>query len=591
MTQIHQFDAVIVGGGGAGLEAALHASKSVNTAVLSKLYPSRSHTGTAQGGIAAALGNMEEDRWEWHMFDTIKGGDYLVDQDGAEIMARDAVDAVIELEHMGLPFDRTPEGKIEQRRFGGHTRDEGKAPVMRAAKSGTRTGHMILQTLYQQCIKQKVHFYDEFFVADLIVQDNICRGVVALDIRQGEWHVFHAKAVLIACGGFGKMFQVTSNAHELTGDPVAACYRRGIPLEDMEFFQFHPTGIYKLGILLSEAARGEGGVFINDKGERFMERYAPSMLDLAPRDMCSRFIFQEIKAGRGIGGRDYVLLDVRPETINKFKSAPGGKTVTAEYLNKALDDVLEFARVYQGIDPMKEGMPIQPTAHYAMGGIPTDNDARVVIDDQHTQIGGLYAAGECACVSVHGANRLGTNSLVDLVVFGRRGGRAMAEFCQAAHLAPLPKDPEAEIVAEFDRLRTAKGTERQVTIRREMQEVMTEHVGVFRTGAGIQQALDKVKELQERFKQVQVHDAGKIFNTDLLEAFELGCLLDLAEVTAAAALNRTESRGAHYREDYPNRDDAQWLKHSLVAPAPGGGYRITYRPVVITKYQPKERKY
>ncbi len=447
MTQHHQFDAVIVGAGGAGLMAALHASKAANVAVISKLYPTRSHTGTAQGGIAAALANMEEDHWEWHMYDTVKGGDYLVDQDSAEILTRDAIDAIIELEHMGLPFDRTPDGKIEQRRFGGHTAEYGARPVMRACKSADRTGHMILQTLYQNCVKQKVTFFDEYFMVDLIVQDDVCRGVVAMHIDSGEMHVFHAKAVLLATGGFGRMFKVTSNAHSLTGDPVAAVYRRGLPLEDMEFFQFHPTGIYKMGILLSEAARGEGGVFVNDKGERFMERYAPTMKDLASRDVCSRCIYVEIKEGRGIGGKDYVYLDIRPETINRYKSGPGGKPVTAEELEHKLPDIIEMMRIYQGVEPMKEPVPIQPTAHYAMGGIPTDNDSWVRADEKGGMVTGLYAAGECACVSVHGANRLGTNSLVDLVVFGRRGGRAMAEFCKAATFAPLPKEPEAEAAA------------------------------------------------------------------------------------------------------------------------------------------------
>jgi succinate dehydrogenase / fumarate reductase flavoprotein subunit len=591
MTQHHQFDALVVGAGGAGLMAALHASRGARTAVLSKLYPTRSHTGTAQGGIAAALGNMEEDHWEWHMFDTIKGGDYLVDQDAAEILARDAIEAVIELEHMGLPFDRTPEGKIEQRRFGGHTREEGKAPVMRAAKSGTRTGHMILQTLYQQCIKNNVTFFDEFFVLDLVIADGICRGVVALDIRSGELHVFHAKGVLIASGGFGKMYQVTSNAHSLTGDPVAAALRRGVPLEDMEFFQFHPTGIYRLGILLSEAARGEGGVFLNDQGERFMERYAPTLLDLAPRDMASRFIYQEIRAGRGIGGRDYVHLDVRPETINRLKSAPGGREVTGEYLNKALDDVLEFARVYQGVDPLREPMPIQPTAHYAMGGLPTDRDGQVVVDARGTKLTGLFAAGECACVSVHGANRLGTNSLVDLVVFGRRGGRALAEFARQAEFAPLPAYAEEPMEAELARLRDSDGGERAALIRQEMQTVMTAEVGVFRTADGLRQALSKLAELKQRVARVTVADKGRVFNTDLLETFELGCLLDLAVVTATAALDRGESRGAHYREDCPDRNDREWLKHSLVRLGADGRLDIDYKPVTITKYQPKERKY
>ena len=590
MTQHHQFDAVIVGAGGAGLMAALHTSKTVKTAVISKLHPTRSHTGAAQGGIAAPLGNMEEDRWEWYMYDTVKGGDYLVDQDAAEILARESIDAVIELEHMGLPFDRTPDGKIEQRRFGGHTRNNGEAPVMRSCKAADRTGHMILQTLYQNCVKQKVTFFDEYFVVDLVLQDNICRGVVAIEIATGAVHILHAKAVMIASGGFGKMFAVTSNAHSLTGDPVAAVLRRGLPLEDMEFFQFHPTGIYKMGILLSEAARGEGGVFINDKGERFMERYAPTLKELAPRDMASRSIYQEIKEGRGIGGKDYVYLDIRPDSINQYKSAPDGRMVTAAELERKLPDIIEMMRVYMGVEPMKEPVPIQPTAHYAMGGIPTDNNARVRADAQGNFVTGLYSAGECACVSVHGANRLGTNSLVDLVVFGRRGGKALAEFCQGASFAPLPVGPEAEAVAELEHIRTAQGKERAAVLRSEMQQVMMDNVGVFRTGRLMQVALDKIRELQARFKNVQIDDKGQQFNTDLLETFELGCLLDLAEVTAAAALRREESRGAHYRDDFPQRDDANWLNHSFVWKR-GGQLEFRAGPVVITKFQPQERKY
>jgi succinate dehydrogenase / fumarate reductase flavoprotein subunit len=599
MVHHHKFDAIIVGAGGAGLMAALHASKAADVAVISKLYPTRSHTGTAQGGIAAALANMEEDHWEWHMYDTVKGGDYLVDQDAAEILARDAIDAIIELEHMGLPFDRTPDGRIEQRRFGGHTADYGKRPVMRACKSADRTGHMILQTLFQNCIKQKVKFFDEFFVVDLILEHGVCKGVIAQDINTGEYHVFHAKATLLASGGFGRMFKVTSNAHSLTGDPVAAAWRRGLPLEDMEFFQFHPTGIYKMGILLSEAARGEGGVFINDKGERFMERYMPTLKDLAPRDICSRCMYLEVKEGRGIGGKDYLYLDIRPESINKYKSAPGGKTVTAHELEQKLPDIIEMMRVYQGVEPMKEPVPIQPTAHYAMGGIPTDNDGRVLAEASGKLVHGLFAAGEVACVSVHGANRLGTNSLVDLVVYGRRGGKAVAEFVKGADYAPLPKDPEAPIVSELERIRTQKGSEKAVKIRNEMQAVMMDNVGVFRTEAMIQTAVNKVAELKQRFCRVQIDDKGQRFNTDLLETFELGCLLDLAEATAASALNRQESRGAHARDDFQQRDDANWLKHTFIRytgaetmePTRMGATAIDYKPVTITRFQPQERKY
>ena len=599
MTTHHQFDAVIVGAGGAGLMAALHASKAVNTAVVSKLYPTRSHTGAAQGGIAAALGNMEEDSWEWHMFDTVKGGDYLVDQDAAEILARDAIEAVIELEHMGLPFDRTSEGRIEQRRFGGHTSNFGEKLVMRSCKAADRTGHMILQTLYQQCIKQEVNFFDEFFVVDLLMNEGACVGCVAVEMLTGEIHVFHAKAVLIAAGGFGKIFRVTSNAHTLTGDPVAAVWRRGLPLQDMEFFQFHPTGMYRLGILLSEAARGEGCVLLNDKGERFMAKYAPSAMDLAPRDMISRYIFEEIRAGRGINGQDYVHLDFRPETINKFKAGPGGKEVTWEHLEAALPEIIEFARVYMGIEPSREPVPVQPTAHYAMGGIPTDNDTRVLADAKKV-VPGLYAAGECACVSVHGANRLGTNSLVDLVVFGRRGGMEMAAYCKSADFVALPDHPVDEVVAELERIRNNDGDQRAARIRDELQIFMTEKVGVFRNGAEMQSALDQIAELKYRYQNVKIDDRGKVFNTDLLETFELGCLLDIAEATTASALRRTESRGGHSREDYPERDDKKWLKHTLVYRPKGSGaaptpanekLRFKDRPVRLGRFKPKARVY
>ncbi|HZY45147.1 MAG TPA: succinate dehydrogenase flavoprotein subunit [Anaerolineae bacterium] len=591
MTVQHEFDAIVVGAGGAGMMAALHCSKTVkSTAVISKLYPTRSHTGTAQGGIAAPLGNMEEDHWEWYMYDTVKGGDYLVDQDAAEVLAKESIDSVIELEHMGLPFDRTPEGKIEQRRFGGHSSNYGEKPVMRSCKAADRTGHMILQTLYQQCIKQNVQFFDEYQVIDVIVEDNICRGVVAVQILTGETHIFHAKATLLAVGGFGRVWSVTSNAHSLTGDTVASVYRHGLPLEDMEFFQFHPTGVYKMGILLSEALRGEGAIFINDKGERFMERYAPTMKDLASRDVCSRSIYLEIRDGRGIGGKDYVYIDVRPETINKYKSGPGGKPVTAEHLEAALPDVFEMARVYLGVEPMKEGVPVQPTAHYAMGGVPTNLNCEVLADETGKVVKGLYAAGECACVSVHGANRLGTNSLVDLVVFGRRGGKAMAEFVKHADFAPLPKNPEAYTLAEFNRIRKGTGPERPAIIRAEMQKIMMADVGVFREGPTIQKALDKIKELQTRYQNISIDDKGSKFNTDLFEAWELGCLLDLAEVISVSAMYRTESRGGHSREDFPKRDDVNWLKHTFVT-RKNGQTSVAYKPVTITKFQPKERTY
>jgi succinate dehydrogenase / fumarate reductase flavoprotein subunit len=597
MTQVHTFDALIIGAGGAGLMAALHAERGTNVAVISKMYPTRSHTGTAQGGVAAPLGNMEEDRWEWYMYDTVKGGDYLVDQDAAEVLARESVDAVLELEHWGLPFDRTEDGRIEQRRFGGHTRDYGKSPVMRSCKSADRTGHMILQTLYQNCIRRGIRFFDEFFVLDLILEDGIARGVAAVEIATGQTHLFLAQAVLLATGGFGRMFAVTSNAHSLSGDLVASVFRRGLPLEDMEFFQFHPTGIYKMGILLSEAARGEGGIMINGLGERFMERYAPTLLDLAPRDIISRCIDQEIRAGRGADGKDYVYLDIRPETINRCHSAPGGKTVTAAQLEAKLPDIIEMMRVYQGIDPMKAPVPIQPTAHYAMGGIPTDCDGRV-LGGTLSPVPGLFAAGECACVSVHGANRLGTNSLVDLLVFGRRSGRAMAEFCAGAS----PSDPAAhaadEALGELAHLQQSRGPERVGALRAAMQHCMTDKVGLYRTAGGMEEALGILRDLKERYRHLGLADAGQKWNTEVLEAHELGCLLDLAEATAASALHRTESRGAHFREDFPERDDANWLHHTLAFRAGSSGagpvsegIRFDRRPVSITTFQPEAREY
>ncbi|MCG3140610.1 MAG: Succinate dehydrogenase flavoprotein subunit [Anaerolineae bacterium] len=597
MATLHKYDAVVVGAGGAGLWASLELARAgVNCAVLTKLYPTRSHTGTAQGGIAAALGNMEEDHPDWHMYDTVKGGDYLVDQDAAEILADEAILTVVELEHMGLPFDRTPEGKIEQRRFGGHTKPDpanpGKRiPVMRSCKSSDRTGHMILQTLYQQNVKHETTFFNEFQVLDLIIEGDECRGCIAVEIATGEIHIFHAKAVILATGGFGKIFKVTSNAHSLTGDLVAIAYRRGIPLEDMEFFQFHPTGVYEKGILISEAARGEGGILFNAHGERFMERQAPSMKELAPRDMISRFIFEEVRAGNGVGPhKDAVWLDVRPETINRYKSAPGGKQVTAHDLERALPDILEFVRLYEGFEPMKEMFLIQPTAHYAMGGIPTDLNGRVLRNEKNEVVKGLYAAGECACVSVHGGNRLGTNSLIDILVFGRRSGLDAERYLRETAWSDISPKADELAISQLEGLLHATGKESVAAIRKQMQLTMDQKVGVFRTGEDMKQAISVINDLREAYQNVSIMDKGKKFNTDLLEALELGYLLDLAYVTATSALNRTESRGAHAREDYPNRDDVNWLKHTFAFQS-AGGVEFRYKPVTITKYQPQERKY
>mgnify|MGYP005848090661 CR=1 FL=1 len=565
--QTHQFDAVIVGAGGAGLMAALYASRGgANVAVVSKLYPTRSHTGAALGGIGAALGNLEEDKPIWHAYDTVKGGDYLADQDAVKVLAEDAVRAIIELEHMGLPFDRTPEGRISQRRFGGHTSNFGQKAVRRACHSADRTGHMILQTLYQQCIKANVNFFDEYHVVDLLMNQGHAVGVVAVQLGTGELHVFHSKTTLFATGGWGRVWRITSNAHSYTGDGAAIVFRRGVPMEDLEFFQFHPTGLYGLGVLLTEGIRGEGGVLLNRHGERFMERYAPRIKDLASRDVISRSIYLEIRDGKGIQGKDYVHLDVRPETVNRYLAEAGeDRRIDAAYIAKNLAETLDVCRTYAGVDPLTEPMPIQPTAHYAMGGIPTNVDAEVVIDANWTVLPGLYAAGECACASVHGANRLGTNSLVDLVVFGRRGGMAMAEYVKHADFVPLPPDPAGEVTAELQRLRNGKGKTRPGELRRQMQQVMMDHVGVFREAKGIQSAIDSVSELRERYQNdLTIDDQGQTFNTDLMEAWELGCLLDLAQATAHSALTRTESRGAHSREDYQQRDDAKWMVHTLI---------------------------
>ncbi|WP_298459456.1 succinate dehydrogenase flavoprotein subunit [uncultured Cellulomonas sp.] len=608
--QTHQYDVVIVGAGGAGMRAALESSKRTRTAVISKLYPTRSHTGAAQGGMCAALANVEEDNWEWHTFDTVKGGDYLVDQDAAEVMAKEAIDAVLDLEKMGLPFNRTPEGKIDQRRFGGHTRNHGEAAVRRSCYAADRTGHMILQTLYQQCVKNDVEFFNEFYVLDVLLSHDLTTGevadgeevavsgVVAYELATGEIHLFKAKSVVFATGGAGKIYKTTSNAQTLTGDGMALAFRRGIPLEDMEFFQFHPTGLAGLGILLSEAARGEGGILRNSDGERFMERYAPTIKDLAPRDIVARSMANEVREGRGAGpNKDYVLLD-----LTHLEPA---------HIDAKLPDITEFARTYLGIEPYTEPVPVYPTAHYAMGGVPTNILGEVLRNNSDT-VRGLYAAGEVACVSVHGSNRLGTNSLLDINVFGKRAGIAAAEYAVGADWVETPQDPEGGVVAELERMRTLPSGERVAHVRRDLQNTMDANAQVFRTEESLRQALADIAALQERYRHVSVQDKGKVFNTDLLEALELGFLLDIAEVVVVGALNRQESRGGHFREDFPQRDDAGYMKHTMAyrrpaasgdrphSEAPSGpgtsapgtfDIVLDYKPVIMTRYEPMERKY
>ncbi|WP_227998687.1 succinate dehydrogenase flavoprotein subunit [Nocardia australiensis] len=582
--QEHRYDVVIVGAGGAGMRAAIEAGPRARTAVLTKLYPTRSHTGAAQGGMCAALANVEEDNWEWHTFDTVKGGDYLVDQDAAEIMAKEAIDAVMDLEKMGLPFNRTPEGKIDQRRFGGHTRDHGKAPVRRACYAADRTGHMILQTLYQNCVKHDVEFYNEFYVLDLVLSDSergqVATGVVAYELATGEIHVFHAKSIIFATGGSGRMYKTTSNAHTLTGDGMAIVFRKGLPLEDMEFHQFHPTGLAGLGILISEAVRGEGGILRNASGERFMERYAPTIKDLAPRDIVARSMVLEVLEGRGAGpNKDYVYIDVTH--------------LGEDVLEEKLPDITEFARTYLGVDPVKELVPVMPTCHYVMGGIPTRIHGEVLRNNTDV-VPGLYAAGECACVSVHGSNRLGTNSLLDINVFGRRAGIEAAAHAHRSEFVELPENPARMVQDWLALILSDHGNERVADIRTELQYTMDMNAAVFRTEDTLKQALTDIHALKERYSRITVQDKGKRYNSDLLEAVELGFLLELAEVTVVGALNRKESRGGHAREDYPDRDDVNFMRHTMAykeSPDLISDIRLDFKPVVQTRYEPMERKY
>ncbi len=573
----HQYDVIIVGAGLAGLRAAIEMDEGIHVAVISKVFATRSHSGAAQGGIGAALGNEEEDNWEWHMFDTVKGSDYLGDQDAIEILTKDAPRAIYELEHLGVPFNRTKEGKIAQRAFGGHTRNFGEAPVKRACYAADRTGRVILDTLWEKCLQRGVVFYDEFQVMSLIVKDGQCCGLVGYELKTGKLHTFHSKTVVLATGGAGKIYKTTSNAFASTGDGLAIAYYAGALLEDLEFVQFHPTGIYKLGILISEAARGEGGVLRNSDGERFMERYAPVIKDLAPRDMVSRCMLEEIRAGKGIGGKDYLHLDLTH--------------LGKEVLETKLSEISGFARTYAGVDPVQEPIPVHPTCHYMMGGIATNADGRVILDNEGTPFPGLYAAGECACVSVHGSNRLGCNSLLDLLVFGRRVGKEMNRAVSTMGFTKLPPKPEEEMANRMNALMGSHGKESSSHIRADLQEVMMDKVSVFRTGEGLREALEKVRALRERYEHISLQDKGNCFNRDLLEAIELGYMLDLAEVISLGALEREESRGAHYREDFPDRDDEKWLVHTMCKFFDPGEPQVSYKPVTITRFQPKERKY
>ena len=575
----HSFDGVIVGAGGAGLRAAIEAAPHMKLAVITKLYPTRSHTGAAQGGMSAALANVEEDNWNWHAFDTVKGSDYLADQPAVDILCKEAIDSVVELEHWGLPFSRLENGKIAQRRFGGHTVKEGEAPAFRACYAADRTGHMILQTLYQKCVSMGVTFFDEFQVLDIKIDDGVCKGVIAYEIATGDIHIFEARAVTFATGGFGKIYKVSSNAHSLTGDGPGILYQKGIPLEDMEFYQFHPTGIYRLGILLSEAARGEGGILRNKDGERFMERYAPSIKDLAPRDMVSRAIATEISEGNGAGpNNDFVYLDLTH--------------LGAETIKQKLPDITDFVRTYVKIEPISEPIPVQPTAHYAMGGIPTDVNARVLSDATGTILPGVYSAGESACVSVHGANRLGTNSLLDIVVFGKRAGQSMVDYVSSTKPMALSDNAAEELTSKIENLMEKDhSVEFSVPkIREELQDSMEENAKIFRSEESLEKQTKILSDLRDRYQNVTISDKGKVFNTELLEAIELEYLLDMSDTTVASALHRKESRGAHSRVDHVDRDDKNWLKHSF-AFKNEDSVKLEYKDVELGNYEPKERKY
>jgi succinate dehydrogenase / fumarate reductase flavoprotein subunit len=566
-------DIVIVGAGLAGLRAAVECVDRADVAVISKVLPTRSHSGAAQGGIAASIGNEEEDRWEWHMFDTVKGSDYLADQDAVEIMVKDALRVIYDLEGIGVPFSRNKDGKIAQRNFGGHTSEYGKKPVKRACYASDRTGRVVLDTLYDQCLRHQVKFYQEHYVLSLVFEDEKCAGLVTYDLSSGELNLIETKAVLLATGGCGRIFKTTSNGFASTGDGLNLAHRAGIPLMDMEFVQFHPTGLYPLGILVSEAARGEGGILRNSLGERFMEGYAPTVKDLAARDVVSRAILTEVREGRGFEG-GYVHLDLTH--------------LGEEKIIERLWEITSFARIYLGIDPVHEPIPVYPTCHYMMGGIPTDSDGRVLQDESGTVAKGLYAAGECACVSVHGANRLGCNSLLDTLVFGGRCGIAMKKDIPEIEHHPVPPETLKKAKEMITGLLDRKGREKIDAVRLNMRSLMMDYCSVFRDEEGLKKGLEGIGSLKTRLSDVEIVDKGRKFNYELMEAIELGHQLDLAEVILLSALHRKESRGAHFREDFPERDDKDFLKHTLVFREPP---QVRYKPVAITRFQPEVRVY